>query len=423
MPNVAPTPEMLAQLPAPISIKPDGAPPWPRILVSGPGGSRKSWTMAKLSTDERLGGMFWLEVGADNVTAREYGAIPGANYTLIGHDGTWNGIMGQLGAHWLLAVEAEKRGDPPIALAVDDMAAVNDMLETMKDQRARRKMAAKLEAKNEDPAGAWRSDVDVDVTPDLHNLGKYRHRQFMWFVLSWPGPVLMACGEDMATIYENEKPTKKKDWTLKGRKDLPKTISGWFRLVPGEVPLQLKLRSVREGIVREEKGEDEQNRPIPRPGLSLATAIFDWVGCEAGVSRAPQIIDLDADQDAPGEVPPSRSAERNEATLTKAVQLILSAASLADTEHWLKITEGSPLRDREVTHLVTEPDREALGMREDQAITLLPLAQLVVGYCRRHGDGHQCDGNEHVSAHGPRSAPENPGTPITSGNGVKAAAS
>ncbi|MEK6443697.1 hypothetical protein [Pseudonocardia sp. T1-2H] len=97
---------------APKNHEPSGKPPWTRLLLSGPAGSRKSGTAALFSTDTRLGGMFWMEIGVGERTAEEYGVIPGANYKIIDHDGTFLDIHDQLETHWWLAKDAEDAGLP-----------------------------------------------------------------------------------------------------------------------------------------------------------------------------------------------------------------------------------------------------------------------------------------------------------------------
>jgi hypothetical protein len=93
--------------------RPTGKPGWPRVLVTGAEGCWKSGTAALLSADERIGRMFWLEVGDGETTADEYGALPGVDYEILDHDGTWLDIYNQVSAAWDVAKAAEEAGEPP----------------------------------------------------------------------------------------------------------------------------------------------------------------------------------------------------------------------------------------------------------------------------------------------------------------------
>lgn len=298
--------------------KPTGKPSWPRILLSGDAGGRKSWVAAELSADERLGGMFWLEVGDGEDTADEYGAIPGVRYDIIDHDGTWVDIYEQLCEHWTLAKQAEAAGELRIALAVDAMSGIHSMLHDMADTRARRKLAERLEAKGENPDLAWSSEREVTITTDLWNLIKKRHKQFMSKVLTWPGPVVLISREKVATVFDAAgNPTSKKDWTLECRKDLHKQCTAWVRMNPGEVPLVKKLRSVRHGIMPDE------DRAIARRDFTCANLVFEWVGCSPLESRAPDVRELDADQNMPDEEPAAQEAAK--AALVAAKNEVMAA--------------------------------------------------------------------------------------------------
>lgn len=297
---------------APKNRKPTGKPSWPRILLSGDAGGRKSWKAAELSADERIGGMFWLEVGDGEDTADEYGAIPGADYDIIDHDGTWKDIYEQLDEHWKLAKAAEDAGELRIALTVDAMSGIHGMLQNMGDTRARRKLADQLEKKGENPDLAWSSEREVNITPDLWNLIRKRHEQFMSKILTWPGPVVLISREKVATVFDAAgNPTKQKDWTLECRKDLHKQCTAWIRLNPGEVPLVKKLRSVKHGVMPEE------DVAVARRDFTCASLIFEWIGCAPLESVAPVSHALNADQNMPDEEPVAQQRSRDDLTAVK----------------------------------------------------------------------------------------------------------
>jgi hypothetical protein len=249
--------------------------------------------------------MFWFEIGSGETTAHEYGAIPGVKYGIVDHDGTWLDIYTKLGEGWEDAKEVADRGDLPIALVVDSMSGVWGMLCEFGDLRARRKAAEKLEKRGQNPKSAFSPEADVTITTDLWNLVNKRHRSFMAKILTWPGPVVVIAREKLVTQFDdkgNPAANKPKEWSLEAQKGLGFDCSAWVRMTRTEHPEVVKLRSVKNGI------QPEVDSSKKRPDFTLAKLIFEWVGCESGVSRAPDVRMLDADQVMPGEDPAADKA-------------------------------------------------------------------------------------------------------------------
>lgn len=93
------------------SRKPTGAVPWPLVLVEGAEKTGKSWALAEFTASEKVGQAYWLDLGEG--AADEYAAIPGANYLVIEHDGTWADIVGQVSAVRQEAQRAHTAGEKP----------------------------------------------------------------------------------------------------------------------------------------------------------------------------------------------------------------------------------------------------------------------------------------------------------------------
>jgi hypothetical protein len=99
--------------------KPTGRVPWPCILLEGEEKAGKSWALAQLSTSDRIGALYWIDLNEG--AGDEYGAIPGANYSY---------------AQVLAAVQAVKAearrvadaGEPPVVLGIDNGSAIWDGL-------------------------------------------------------------------------------------------------------------------------------------------------------------------------------------------------------------------------------------------------------------------------------------------------------
>lgn len=244
---------------------PTGAVPWPLILVEGGEKAGKSWAGAVLSTSEKVGRTLWIDWGEGS--GDEYGAIPGARYELIEHDGTWLSIIEQVRAARDEAQRAVDDGEKPVVLVVDSMTAEWDDLKDWVDGKARRRdsNAKKLE---KDP------DAEIQITTDLWNLATARHKELMRILMRFPGIVVMtARGADQVAM-ENGKPTTKRVWKVEGQKNLGFDASVWVRLSRTEHPQIVGARSVHAGIV---PGEDKPKRV---PDLTLEQLVFDILKCD-----------------------------------------------------------------------------------------------------------------------------------------------
>ena len=67
--------------------KPTGAVPWPLVLIEGEEKAGKTWACAEFTASPKVGRCFWIDLGEG--AADEYGAIPGADYEVVEHDGGW----------------------------------------------------------------------------------------------------------------------------------------------------------------------------------------------------------------------------------------------------------------------------------------------------------------------------------------------
>jgi hypothetical protein len=350
--------------------------------------------------------MFWLELGAGEVTAEEYGAIPDVKYEVIDHDGTYADIYQQLCVHWHLAKEAEAQGKT-IALALDSMSGEWDMLQAYGDLRARRREAKKLEDKRKDPAAAWSLDYEISISHDIWTfLRKKRHEPVMAVIQSWPGPVVYTAKETLAAPFDDNGkpiPNAEKIWSLQAHKSVPGASTAWVRLTRGGAPEIVKLRSVKHGIAIIPKSDAEaaaaapagkadkrSTRPWKGDRFTLASLIFDVIGCVAGQSRAPEFNELDADQEMPGDNEPALSAEEQtkiRQRATSGANLMLDAGTSAEAQRLLAAARTNGLGDQDVTEHLTEEDTEILGFDTEQPITLLDLAERVVRYWEGHGTG------------------------------------
>ncbi|HEV7931934.1 MAG TPA: LAGLIDADG family homing endonuclease, partial [Actinomadura sp.] len=83
--------------------------------------THNSWACAVLSTSDKVGRTYWLDLGEGS--GDEYGAIPGTRYEVVVHDGTFASICSAVEDIHALAQKAQDVGDKPVVLIIDTMTA------------------------------------------------------------------------------------------------------------------------------------------------------------------------------------------------------------------------------------------------------------------------------------------------------------
>ncbi|WP_134324569.1 AAA family ATPase [Cumulibacter soli] len=186
--------------------KPTGKPSWPIILLTGGEKVGKSYSAAAASASEHVGRTFWIGIGEDDPD--EYGAIPGARFEIVEHDGTYRGILNAVDA-----AAAEPADGAPNVIVLDSATRLwnllCDMAQNEADERAKRKQ------RKVGPDGA-------DISMDLWNLAAQRWTHIMDALRAHHGPVLITARQDVVTVIGDDgKPTKDKDRKVQAHKSLP----------------------------------------------------------------------------------------------------------------------------------------------------------------------------------------------------------
>ena len=202
---------------------PTGAVPWPLILLEGGEKSGKSFTAALLSASPKIGRTAWLDLNEG--AANEYGAIKGARYEVIEHDGSWPSILDQVAAAKDEAAKAAQAGEPPFALVIDSMTAEWDLLKAWAETRARGTDFNKKKIR-ENP------NAEIDVSMNFWNDANSRHRKLMLLLMTFPGIVVMtARGKDVAALDAKGRPIPNtKEYRVEGNKNLAYDASCWIRM-------------------------------------------------------------------------------------------------------------------------------------------------------------------------------------------------
>lgn len=261
--------------------RPTGVPNWPLILLEGPAHVGKSYQAAQFTGCERTGQAYWMDFGEG--VGNEYGAVPGADYLLVEHDGTWSDIIGQVRAVRDEASKAEG-GKPPV-LVMDSMTNVWDMLKAWTNVRAR-------SSKNNKRILESDPDAEIKAAPNLWNDAGDRHAQLLSLLTSFPGIVIMtAKGKETMAVDGDGRPIPgQKDYSVEGHKSLPFAANVWVRLSRDEAPQVVSFRSATKGL---RPGVDKPKR---YPNFTLEDLIFEVMGL--GVAQVRDVTELVTDEKA-----------------------------------------------------------------------------------------------------------------------------
>jgi hypothetical protein len=311
--------------------KPTGRVPWPLILIEGQEKAGKSWAAAELSASPRVGQTYWIDLGEGS--ADEYGAVPGARYLIVEHDGTFGQILAAVEAVKAEAARAAEAGEPPVVLVIDSMTAEWDLLKGIADAKARARLARK--GRRIDP------DAEPQISMDLWNEINGKHRKLMTHLMTFPGIVVAtARGKEVAALDSGGRPVEgSKEYKVEGQKGLAFDATVWIRVSRDHPPLVVGARSVYNGI---RPGVD---RPVPSPGLTLERVVFDVLRCQPGEAHVRDLVqpqttaeDLVDEQDArPVSGPPAdRPVSGPPAALSAAATGLLDDLAQATDETGLR---------------------------------------------------------------------------------------
>lgn len=252
--------------------RPTGVVPWPLILLEGAEKSGKTWACAEFSACERIGQMYWIDLGEGS--ADEYGAIPGADYLIVEHDGSFASIYAAVEGVRAEAQRARDASQPPVVLTVDSMTAEWDLLKDWATNRAKGSKANRAKLA-QDP------HAEIVVSQNYWNDANSRHRKLMRLLMTFPGIVLMtARGKQVSAIGDNGQPIEgKKEYRVEGQKTLGFDASCWVRL-SHDGGMVVGARSVHTGI---RPGRDEP-QPLPAD-WSVEWLVFEALRCDPDTAQ------------------------------------------------------------------------------------------------------------------------------------------
>lgn len=200
--------------------KPTGKAPWPMLLLAGVEKSGKSYAAAAFSASDLIDRTLYIEVGEG--AADQYGAIPGARYEIVEHDGSWAGILAACEA----AVSEPAPNGRPHAIVVDSMTELWGLLCDEQQSIATKRGKG-------------------TVTMDQWNAAKKRWRKIIDTLRSHKGPVILTARMDLVTVMDaHGKPTTEKQWKVRAEKDLPFEVDGIIELKEARKPVVTGVRTV-----------------------------------------------------------------------------------------------------------------------------------------------------------------------------------
>ena len=194
--------------------QPTGKPPWPIVLITGAEKAGKTYACAEASSSPHIGRTFWVSIGEDDPD--EYGAIPGARFEIVEHQGTYRSILQALTD---AAAEPPADGRPNL-LVVDSGTRLWDLLCDEQQVEANRRARAKAERQRRSP-----SEDDAVITMDQWNAAKQRWAHCIDVLREHPGPSIVTARLDTVTVVDSGgNPTKDKDKKVKAEKSLPSEV-------------------------------------------------------------------------------------------------------------------------------------------------------------------------------------------------------
>lgn len=199
--------------------KPTGKPPWPILLIAGGEKAGKSWSCAEASGSDLVGRTLWIGIGEDDPD--EYGNIPGADFEIVEHDGTYRDILTAI--TW--AVAQPLTDGKPNLIVVDSMTKLWELLCDIAQVSATDRAIAKARKQNRPvPENADEADIHMD----LWNIAKGRWANVLDALREHQGPVVLTARLEEVTVMVNGVPARdgSKTWKVKAEKSLPYDVGG-----------------------------------------------------------------------------------------------------------------------------------------------------------------------------------------------------
>jgi hypothetical protein len=230
--------------------RPTGLPSWPILLLAGGEKSGKSWSCAQASGSDLIGRTLWIGIGEDDPD--EYGNVPGADFEIVAHDGTYRDILAAV--EW--ATTQPPVDGKPTLVVLDSMTRLWDLLCDMAQDSANARAKAKAaKAHRPEPEG------EADIHMDLWNVAKSRWAQIVDVLRDYQGPSLVTARLEEVAVVINGQPARDGSRTLKvkAEKSLPYDVGGIVQMPERGKAYLTGVRTTRMNVPER----------LPLPGFSV----------------------------------------------------------------------------------------------------------------------------------------------------------
>lgn len=199
--------------------RPTGKASWPMLLLAGREKCGKTYTAAQFSGSDLVGATYFIEIGEGS--ADPYAGIPGADFLLVEHDGSWADILAAV--EWV--VEQPPAGGLPSCLIIDSMTELWGLLGDEQDSIAAKRGKS-------------------TITMDQWNSAKKRWRKVIDAARKMRGPVIMTARYNEVSVIEAGKPTERKQWKVDAEKNLAYEVDGIITWQEARQPWVQGIRTV-----------------------------------------------------------------------------------------------------------------------------------------------------------------------------------
>lgn len=267
--------------------KPTGKPSWPILLLAGGEKCGKSYSAAAFSASDLIDRTFWIEIGEGS--ADQYGALAGARYEIVEHDGSYPSMLATAKA--VVAQQSNPR--KPHAIVIDSMTEMWDLLcgeqQAIADKRNK-----------------------ATITMDQWNAAKKRWRAFFDVLRDHNGPVILTARYEQVTVMDAKgQPTAQKEWKVRAEKNLAFEVDGTIEIPK---PRQFYLNGMRSLTMQVPVGGH-----LPLPDFTL-DKFFRDLGIAGNAGQRSYV----APQNDPDAAPPEPPAP-------------VTAADILDSEPQLEV--------------------------------------------------------------------------------------
>jgi hypothetical protein len=228
--------------------RPTGKPSWPILLIAGGEKAGKSYSSAQASASDLIGRTLWVGIGEDDPD--EYGLIPGADFEIVEHDGTYRDIL----AATTWATQQASPDGRPVLVVLDSASRLWDLLCDMAQEEANERARRKAEKERRPP-----STDDADISMLEWNVAAGRWANVIDALRDHQGPSIVTARLEEVTVVERGKPTTEKRMKVKAHKSLPYDVGGIVELPERGRAFLTGVRTVRMQIPER----------IPLPGFTV----------------------------------------------------------------------------------------------------------------------------------------------------------